>query len=72
MVPAEAVQTGQQGQFVYVVKPDNTVEPRVVTVGRTRGPQSRDRERPGAGETVVTDGQMLLFPGAQVNVVAAP
>ena len=34
LIPAEAVQAGQQGQFVYVVKPDNKVDMRVVTVGR--------------------------------------
>ena len=35
VIPAEAVQAGQKGQFVYVVKPDQTVEPRIVSVGRT-------------------------------------
>lgn len=72
VVPAEAVQAGQKGQFVYVVKPDKTVEPRNVSVGRTVARKVIIESGLVPGETVVTDGQMLLFPGARVNVVSAP
>jgi multidrug efflux system membrane fusion protein len=72
VIPAEAVQAGQKGQFVYVVKPDKTVEPRIVSVGRTVERKVIIESGVSPGETVVTDGQMLLFPGARVNVVAAP
>jgi multidrug efflux system membrane fusion protein len=72
VIPAEAVQAGQRGQFVYVVKSDKTVEPRVVAVGRTVDRNVVVQSGLKPGETVVTDGQMLLFPGARVNVVAAP
>jgi membrane fusion protein, multidrug efflux system len=72
VIPAEAVQPGQKGQFVYVVKADKTVEPRIVTVGRTMGSKVIIENGVSPGETVVTDGQMMLFPGAHVSVVAAP
>ncbi len=71
VVPSEAVQAGQRGQMVYVVKPDQTVEARTVTVGRTleRKVVIENGVRPG--ETVVTDGQMMLYPGARILVVPA-
>jgi multidrug efflux system membrane fusion protein len=69
VVPSEAVQAGQQGQMVYVVKPDQTVEPRVINAGRAfEGRTVIDRGL-AAGETVVTDGHLRLFPGARVEVV---
>ena len=72
VIPAEAVQSGQMGQFVYAVKPDKTVEPRIVSVGRTIGRTVVINKGLSAGDTVVTDGQMMLFQGARVNIVAAP
>jgi membrane fusion protein, multidrug efflux system len=72
VVPSEAVQPGQNGQLVYVVKPDHTVEPRTVSVGRTLGRNVIVEKGISPGESVVTDGQMLLFPGAHVAVAAAP
>jgi multidrug efflux system membrane fusion protein len=72
VIPAEAVQAGQKGPFVYVVKADKTVEPRLVAVGRTVERKVVIESGVAPGETVVTDGQMLLFPGARVNVVSAP
>ena len=71
IVPAEAVQAGQQGQFVYVVKADKGVEIRMVTVGRTLEKRIVLDKGVAAGETVVTDGQLLLYPGAHVLPVAA-
>jgi len=72
VIPAAAVQAGQAGQFVYVVKNDKTVEPRQVSVGRNVGDQVIVDKGIAAGETVVTDGQMMLFPGATITVAAAP
>jgi multidrug efflux system membrane fusion protein len=72
VIPSEAVQAGQQGSFVYVVKPDRTVEPRVVSVGRTLDRKVIVEKGINPGETVVTDGQMMLYPGARIAVVSAP
>jgi multidrug efflux system membrane fusion protein len=72
VVPAEAVQPGQQGQFVYVVKADNTVESRVVTPGRAFGKKMVIDKGLAPGDTVVIDGQLRLFPGAQVQSFASP
>lgn len=72
VIPAEAVQPGQKGQFVYVVKADKTVEPRIVSVGRTLDRKVIIDHGINAGETVVTDGQMMLFPGAHVMAVNGP
>ena len=70
-VPAEAVQPGARGQFVYVVKPDQTVEPRNVTVGATVGRKAIVETGVAPGETVVTDGQLRLYPGARIQAVPA-
>jgi len=71
LVPAEAVQAGQKGQFVYIVKSDQSVEPRTVTVGPTLGRKTVIENGVAAGETLVTDGQLRLFPGARIHAVAA-
>jgi len=72
VIPSEAVQAGQRGQFVYVVKQDRSVELRIVAVSRTVGRQVVIDSGVNPGETVVTDGQMMLFPGAHVMVASAP
>jgi len=69
VVPAEAVQAGQQGQYMYVIKANNTVEMRVVKVGRSIGKRTVIEQGVAPGETVVTDGHLRLFPGAQVTLV---
>jgi multidrug efflux system membrane fusion protein len=71
VIPTEAIQAGQQGQFVYVVKPDGSVEPRQVTVGQTVGRKAIIQTGIAGGETVVTDGQLRLFPGAHIQPVPA-
>jgi membrane fusion protein, multidrug efflux system len=71
VVPAVAVQPGQQGSFVFVVKPDSTVEERPVTVDRTDGDVAVIRTGLRGGEVVVTDGQLRLTPGARVSVKTA-
>lgn len=70
VVPSEAIQSGQKGQFAFVVKPDQTVETRLVTVGQTVDNQIVVESGISPGETVVTDGQLRLFPGARIRVVA--
>jgi multidrug efflux system membrane fusion protein len=71
VVPTEAVQDGQRGQFIFVVKPDQTVESRPVTVTRTIGRKAVIGKGIAPGETVVTDGQLRLFPGAKIQPVPA-
>ena len=71
VVPSQAVNTGQQGQFVFVIKPDMTVETRPVTVVRTGNGQSVIDKGLAAGEKVVTDGQLRLVPGAKVELKQA-
>lgn len=68
VVPTFAVQTGQQGTYVFVVKPDQTVELRTITVARTKGNESVIESGLKAGETVVTDGQIRLVPGSKVTI----
>jgi multidrug efflux system membrane fusion protein len=67
VVPANAVQASQNGQYVYVVKADKTVELRDVTVERQQGDQMVIARGLKAGEEVVTDGQLRLTPGARVT-----
>jgi multidrug efflux system membrane fusion protein len=68
IVPSQAVQTGQQGQFVFVIKDDFTVEARPVIVNRTFNNESIIDKGLKAGEKVVTDGQLQLVPGAKVEI----
>jgi membrane fusion protein, multidrug efflux system len=68
VVPAPAVQTGQSGQFVYVIKPDSTVESRPVTVTRSQGAFAVVAKGLSPGERVVTDGQLRLTAGARVEI----
>jgi multidrug efflux system membrane fusion protein len=68
VVPEKAVQQSQQGTFLFVVKPDRTVEMRPVTVGQRRNDEAIIQDGLHAGEEVVTDGQLRLFPGARVEI----
>ena len=78
VVPSEAVQQGTDGNFLFVVKPDNTVDLRKITVKTTYEGVAALTQGVAAGETVVTDGQLRLVQGAPVQVktpqppVAAP
>jgi multidrug efflux system membrane fusion protein len=62
------VQTGQKGQYVFVIKNDLTVEDRPVTVGLTLDAETVIEKGLQSGETVVTDGQLRLVPGAKVQI----
>jgi multidrug efflux system membrane fusion protein len=68
VVPAPAISTNQNGQYVYVVKGDDTVESRPVVTGGTIEGQTIIQEGLQAGETVVVDGQLRLVPGSSVEV----
>lgn len=68
VVPAQAVQTGQQGDYVFVIKPDMTVDSHAVKVARTINGESVITEGVNPGDTVVTDGQARLVPGSKVVV----
>ena len=72
VVPAPAVTTGQAGTFVYVLNPDSTVSSRPVTVSRTVDELAVLSGGLKPGETVVTDGQFRLSPGARVLVRNQP
>ncbi|MDH4028478.1 MAG: efflux RND transporter periplasmic adaptor subunit [Nitrospirota bacterium] len=67
VAPSQAVQTGQQGQFVFVVK-DDTAELRPVTTGISYEDLTVIEKGLLPGEQIVMDGQMRLFPGAKVEI----
>jgi multidrug efflux system membrane fusion protein len=74
VVPSQAAQTGQNGEYLYVVKSnqsDQTVEEQRVAIGVTYQGVTVIKSGVQAGETVVTDGQLRLTPGAKVSVHAA-
>lgn len=68
LVPSSAVQAGQNGPFLFVVKEDSTLELRQVKPGQSQGDLIVLTEGVKAGETVVTSGQLQLAPGAKVVV----
>jgi multidrug efflux system membrane fusion protein len=68
VVPSQAIQTGQEGQYVFVVKQDLTVESRPVVAGRTVNGETVVQKGLRADEKVVTDGQLRLYPGAKVEI----
>jgi multidrug efflux system membrane fusion protein len=68
---ASAVQAGQQGPYVFVVKPDRTAEVRRVVIGASAGDFVVVEKGLQAGETVVTDGQVRIVPGGPVEVKEA-
>jgi multidrug efflux system membrane fusion protein len=70
VVPTQAVQTGQDGDYIYVVKADMSVEKRDVKIGRTAGADTVVLNGIQRGETVVTDGQLRLIPGMKVRFTA--
>jgi multidrug efflux system membrane fusion protein len=67
VVPTQALQTGPNGQYVYVVKADSSVELRVVQVARTEGAESVVAGGLKPGETVVVDGASRILPGSKIS-----
>jgi membrane fusion protein, multidrug efflux system len=68
VVPSQALQNGQNGQFVFVVKPDMTAEKRDVVVDRNGDGQAIISKGLQPGEQVVIDGQLRIIPGGKVAV----
>jgi membrane fusion protein, multidrug efflux system len=68
VVPNEAVQNGQQGQYLFVIKPDMTADLRKIQVGESVGGVTVVEKGVEAGERVVTDGQLRLAPGSPVEI----
>jgi multidrug efflux system membrane fusion protein len=68
VVPSQAVQAGQSGVYVFVIKSDLTVESRPVVVDRSLDGESVIEKGLQPGEKVVTDGQLRLVPGAKVEI----
>ena len=68
VMPAQALQSSQEGDIVFVIKPDLTVEVRPVKVARRIDGEVIVKEGLKAGERVVTDGQLRLVPGAKVEI----
>jgi len=68
VIPSRAIQTGQDGQYVFVVKPDLTVESRPVVIGLTLNNETVVEKGLNPNENVVTDGQLRLYPGAKVEM----
>jgi multidrug efflux system membrane fusion protein len=71
VVPSLAVQTGPDGSYVYLVKPDQTVDLRPVTVARVVGDDTVIKEGLAPGDAVVTDGHLRLIPGSRISVRGA-
>jgi multidrug efflux system membrane fusion protein len=67
VVPSQAVQVGQEGQFVFVVKPDSTVEQRPIVVAQRMGEIVVIAKGLAPGETIVTEGQLRLEQGTKVQ-----
>lgn len=70
LVPSSALATTQNGASVFIAKADNTVEIRPVTVGRKIGPDTVVEKGVAAGDKVITSGQIKLFPGVPIKIVA--
>jgi membrane fusion protein, multidrug efflux system len=71
VIPSQAVQTGQDGQFAFVVTPDSTVDQRPITVGQRMGDDVVIDKGLAPGETIVTEGQLRLEQGTRVQLQTA-
>jgi membrane fusion protein, multidrug efflux system len=69
-VPSQAIQSGQIGQYVYVIKEDLTTDIRPVVISRSYGKDAIIEKGLKPGEKVVTDGQLRIVPGAKVQIKA--
>jgi multidrug efflux system membrane fusion protein len=68
LIPNQATQISQKGPFVYVVKPDNTVEQHPVVLGQRQGDLVVVEQGVAAGDNVIVTGQMQVQPGSKVTV----
>ncbi|MES2180097.1 MAG: efflux RND transporter periplasmic adaptor subunit [Gemmatimonadota bacterium] len=69
VLPAQAIVTGQQGPYVYVITDSGTAQQRMVTIERTAGPMTILASGVKNGDQVVTDGQSRLTPNARVSIM---
>ena len=69
LIPNEAAQISQKGPYVYVVKPDQTAELRLVTLGQRQGGNVVVTSGLAVGENVVLTGQLTIVPGLKVKVI---
>jgi multidrug efflux system membrane fusion protein len=67
VIPARALQRSQSGDFVYLVQEDGTVKQQAITAGARLDDEVVVEQGVVAGDRVVTDGQLRLFPGAKVD-----
>lgn len=72
LVPNQAVQISQRGPFIFVVKPDGTLDQRPVQPGQRQGGLVVITDGVQPGEAVVTSGQLALAPGMKVNAQPDP
>jgi multidrug efflux system membrane fusion protein len=72
VIPSQSIQVGQEGQYVFVVRSDQTVESRPIVSGLTLNNETVIQKGLNSGETIVTNGQLRLFPGAKVEVQTSP
>jgi multidrug efflux system membrane fusion protein len=68
-VPSRSIQAGPNGSYLFVIKPDNSVEQRTVTVAETEGDVAAIAKGLSAGEQVVVDGQYRLQQGSKVSIL---
>jgi multidrug efflux system membrane fusion protein len=70
-VPSSAIQNGQGGPYVFVVKPDQTVATASVTTGEVHSGMTAVKQGISTGDLVVTSGQSRLTDGTKVNASPA-
>jgi membrane fusion protein, multidrug efflux system len=68
IIPSRSVRNGAHGQYVFIVKPDSTVEARSIQIGYQAGPETVLDKGVQLGEQVVTDGEIALTPGLKVRI----
>jgi membrane fusion protein, multidrug efflux system len=68
LLPVEAVQIGAKGSYVYIIKPDKTVELKMVTTGQREGEEIIIQSGLNGDEEVVLEGHLNLSPGASVTI----
>jgi multidrug efflux system membrane fusion protein len=68
VVPSAAVQASDKGPYVFVIKPDNTADQRMVTVARINGAETVIKDGLKPGETIVTDGALRLTSGSRITI----
>lgn len=71
VAPSKGIQINQSGHYVWIAKPDNTAELRQITIGPEIGEETVVSHGLSAGERLVVDGQLRLFPGSRITPLDA-